>query len=572
MKWPRRKPETQTLRFSWTLNEPGKVLVHLSDVRGTETQHPFELLQDVVIDELPNVVLVEPGAFALATPKAVLGLSGYASDDLGLRGVELVKALVGFRDRAESMGPYSEEIRLDFDRELDLGQLGVQAGQTLEFYVEAVDSNPYGLHSAVSDVARIQIVSEQEYAEMLRAKVRSNEFMERFRRVREARQKLKQAADALEAALKDESLSEEEKQKALEALQKQLKQTEAIYRDLAKDFPVYEAEESLQQELQKSADAMQALGQQLKGAKAGGAACQAALGNLQDKLNDQNNAVEQEIRSAEEIAQISQIMELGIMYQKLLFEQEAVVRRLNRYADPSQIDNASMFRQLARKEKQIHGAMVELRDTLLERANALPDELKKLRMTTRSFAESIDAVEVLGQLDDAKKGAQNQDGARLVQHARVALERMKELLSNCQGSFGNLARCEPKFSVQNPKAMRTIQQMMKSWRPGPGGLGGMGNLGGGGSDDDGYSMQGASPLNVPIFGPDRKRFSSPKTTGGSGNAGSGSVGNTLVDQDAREKMESKSVVDMERQTIQFERLPEKYRDAIKRFFSHEEER
>ncbi len=102
---------------------------------------------------------------------------------------------------------------------------------------------------------------------------------------------------------------------------------------------------------------------------------------------------------------------------------------------------------------------------------------------------------------------------------------------------------------------------------GEGGSGGTGG-GGGGSGQDGYSVAGTS-VNVPAYGPDRLQFSNSQVTSslgtGDGLAGRGQSGDSA--ETANSTIQNESAETAPESTIIPENIPEKYRTALKLYFT-----
>ncbi len=560
---------SQTLRFEWTLEEPAELELYLVDVRGTKSREPLRIEQRVLPDEPPQVAITEPNLFALATPRADLVLAGYAEDDLGLQHVRMMKALVGYRDRVERIGPPVRTQEVSFEQPIELASLGVVPGQVLEFYAEAEDANPNRLGRTASEVVRVEIIEEEEYAKMERTRVRTEEFLARYRVVREVAAAVQQAAQALKEALAEEGAAPGEREGKRDALAEALEEARSEYERLGREFPVFEAEQSLGQELRETATKLESIGARLRDAPPEGAQCRAALEQLDELFGSPDSGLNREIAKAEDIARVSRLMELATRYQRLVNEQAALVRRLEQVRDPRTLRDRRLFDWLMRTEQAIHDELEALQKNLRRRADELPDRLRDLRISARRFAEGIDGVQALTLLDEARRAALNQDGGTTKQKAKLALERMRELLSSCRGGYGEMARCSPTFRVQDPRLMPSLRQMMEAWKPGPGegmGRGGGAGAGTGGAAEDGYWMQGFSPLNVPMYGPRRSRFASPP--GGAGGRGQDGRGEAVapVPVAADADAPAGGPVEMRRDAIQLERVPEKYREAVKRYF------
>ena len=218
----------------------------IRDIRGTRNATPFRIQQKIIPDNPPEATITEPPAFSLATPKVALPLAGTVTDDLSVRKVELVRAVVGYRDRLTLLGPPDPAPRLDFARKLDLKALGTEPGQVLEFYLEAVDSNPAMTGVTASELVRVQIISEEEYATMLRARTTLDEFLQRYRLMDAEMRRLTDALENLKKARDEAELA-----KALkEALGANQRLAEFAAK-LAADFPIFDSEKDLAETLDK---------------------------------------------------------------------------------------------------------------------------------------------------------------------------------------------------------------------------------------------------------------------------------------------------------------------------------
>jgi hypothetical protein len=201
-----------------------------------------------------------------------------------------------------------------------------------------------------------------------------------------------------------------------------------------------------------------------------------------------------------------------------------------------------------------------------------------LRDSALQFAGKIDELEIPDLMTQAVAAARNRDGGPLYRQASLALERMRSLLSSCQGdgggAFGGLMQCKLRFKV--PDACRpTLQQMLGAWKMG-GGIGkgrgmGLAGMGLAGTADDGYAMEGYSPLNVPTYGPQRTALPRFASSGAAGTQGAGAgAGAARVADTAHERMGRVGSVEMDRRAVLPEKFPEKYRDALKRYFAGKE--
>jgi hypothetical protein len=131
----------------------------------------------------------------------------------------------------------------------------------------------------------------------------------------------------------------------------------------------------------------------------------------------------------------------------------------------------------------------------------------------------------------------------------------------------------PRFQIK-PDVSETMNQLMEALMGrvprgnGDGGVGGSGG-GAGGSGGDGYSVSGDT-TNVPVYGPDRLAFS--QEGGGSGQDGSsGSPLRPGETEQPRNQVNPEEQHTAESAKFDPERVPEKYRGAVKRYFTEDAE-
>ena len=186
--------------FSWKVHASSRISATIRDVRSTPPEQPLDLKINVIADQAPVVDLTSPEQMVLATPRTELPFVADVEDDHGLAKVSMVRALLGYRDRSRTLADSLAKQDFEFTEPLNLGELGVEVGQMLEFYLEAMDRNPSLLGRGVSEVVRLKIISEDEYAERIRAKVQLREFTARYRALAHAVQEARQALDALDKA------------------------------------------------------------------------------------------------------------------------------------------------------------------------------------------------------------------------------------------------------------------------------------------------------------------------------------------------------------------------------------
>ena len=568
------KAGRHVVRFEWDLRDNAALEVTVADLQGTPNRTPYRLKQKLVPDARPEAALTEPPPYALATPDALLRIAGFAEDDLGLRRVDLVRGLNGYRDRVSNLGPADVVPRLDVARTFDLGRLGVTPGQTLEFFLEATDTNPDESGRTASEVVRVEIVSEEDYAQMLRERLDTEQFMARYQAATTAlqavRDALKATADALATNASASDLAARRRDLAAA-----LDRAESLYRALAADVPIYAMEKQAREVFKQTAAALGAAQAGIKQAGDKRDALAAAVAEATRQLAEQQKAVQAQAEQARFVAAIARVKELEQAYRMLVAEQAELARRYQRYSDPARIADPAFFKAVEDRQALIRKALAALQSELRDRARELPDdpELADLRKTALAFAAAVDGLRIADAMTGAEQYAAARDGVISKERIELALDLMRQLLKKEEdgnGSGFGKACCKPKFCPTEDQN-QTLKQLGQCKRPGFGQRLGLGWGGAGsGEDADGYSAGMATPLNIPMIGPPRMAFG--REGAGPGKfAGSGS-GPTVARERAMEHAPTAAGAAGGESAVRLDDVPDKYRDALKAYFGTLENR
>lgn len=576
-----RRVKPNTLQFEWPLQHSAPLEVELRDIQGTRMREPYRLRQTLLPDAPPQVALTEPGAFVLATPSIALPLRGEASDALGLQRVALVRTVVGFRDRSRPLALAPGARRHELSESLDLGRLGVEPGQVLEFYLEAADTNPSLLGVTASDISRVQIISDEEYAMMLRARSTLEEFGRRYAAIdeamRQAREALRELRDRANAGADPQALAE-----AIEAAAKAGDKARELYEQLGTDFPIFDNEPRMSDLLKELAGKMREMSQGMRNLAAPYGNAAGVANSWLDALGAYDERFAGEMGTGETILSVARVMQMAMLFREAVMEQEMIVRALQRLQDDAEDERrATRLRRLAERQTRNRERLARFASELTARlADVDAEAYAELVASSAAFLEALAGLGVEPEMTEAARLAANQDRSQAVIHAERALELLRSLLSKCQGDGGMGDMCQnrkPSFGVQDP-AQSALQQMYQALcmqfgqQQGGGTPGGMGPGGGGiggGDPRDGYSTSGYSPLNLPIMGPSRSLV--PGLGSGRGGEGQGAAGRAggATTYTESESMSGESGRRVGSETIPLESVPEKYRDAVRRFYGAE---
>ena len=588
---------TDTIIFNWSLQDEADLEIVIRDVRGAVNDEPYHIRQRLRPDHPPEVAMENPPPFVLATPRISVPLAGSAEDDLGLGRVELVRTVVGYRDRMANLTP-SERLRdFDFSQKLNLAELGVAAGDVLEVYLEASDSNPSLLGIAASDVARIQVISEEDYAAMIRAKTTVREFTARYHAVMEKIRKLIGLLEKAKQAAEDGTLDNADpnrEQNLLERSKEAAEDAGELFDRLANDFSAYDLEQALIDEAAKTGDTIDDIGKQLGEAKTDDPNLPEKIGDMLKELGASRQRLEEQTKKAEDVASIARLMEAAAEFSQLVREQAALERRMRRFEGGVPEKDKSRLKAMGQEQAALRERIDDFERHLEEAADGLPFEATEMAIAADEFLAALRKTRAEFDMERSTSDADNQDGPSALQYSRLALEKLEGLLEGENESMGEDAKkfaamCQGRNQFGDggmPGLKETLEQMLGAicmragQQPGEGqgkGRGklpnqgtGAGGVGMGGDANDGYTMGGFSQLNVPVLGPERMQFDQQPASSSGGGAdgdtpGRGPSKTIAASETDRLAAEGSDLTATD--SIQIDRAPEKYRDAVRRYFS-----
>ena len=565
-------PSTHDITFVWTLKTSAGVRIDIADTRGTAAAAPMEFHQTALPDNPPTAEIAEPPPVSLATPESILPLDLRAEDDFGLGRVDLVRSLVGLRDRARHLAGGPLPATFNHKESLDLSALGARPGDTLEFYLEAADRNPTLLGITTSSVARVQIISPDDYAAIIRARTTVDEFTARYQAVMDAMENARQAVDAMDkaAAAGDAAALATATANATKAVDAAREMLDKI----AADFPAFQMEKELAKAAKNAAKPLEEVSRALHAlgptpdAKDAARAAKDALA----KLGGAAQPLAQHHQDAALVAKAGKVLELAAALRDIHANQKSLADRITNIAKElaNGIDtNAAQLDGLSRLQADNARQLRETRDELEKRAKDLPPALATFKAGVDEFLAALDNAQIPGLMDEASRAAAAGRSHDAAANAILAFQSLDLLF---QGGNGMASACRGGKDLQfnlRQSLNDTLKEMMEALnaRPGQGqGQGGIGQGGqGGGGSGSGYSMPGT---NLPAYGPPRLQFSA----GGPGRGGDGKGGSGKSGQgNARQVISGQATLDPSRDHATppppVDRIPAKYRDAVKRYFS-----
>jgi hypothetical protein len=282
--------------------------------------------------------------------------------------------------------------------------------------------------------------------------------------------------------------------------------------------------------------------------------------------------------NAELMAKVAKVLDGAARFQMIVQRQESLVRLLKqRYGATVTTAELGFLGGYGEQQAEIAQELAGFGVDVTGAAVALPKEMEQLKNDALAFIQALQQSGASNHMGQAVSASRNSDAPRTYREAQLALESLKGLLqpgaAGCSNCFSGMCRGQqPDFGAADIR--KTLQEMFRSLcrKRGVGqgqGTGSGSGEGGTQGESGGTGSEGYSELGTPVYGPGRSQMSKGgegqwQTGEGSGNgAGASGAGHRAAVVERLPGMESGKPAG---EAIQFERLPEKYRDAVKRYF------
>jgi hypothetical protein len=559
---------SHTVEFEWTSRAiPSDLRFVVRDSQGVASES-LSVRQKVTTDERPQISLIEPAGDVYATPDSTLPIEVTAEDDLGLSQISWVRSLVGYRERSaeQELAPGIREKSLS--TRMPLAPLALVPGQTITLALEGRDTNPNLFGLAVSDVARVHIISREQYAEVLRSRATLEEFAGRYGALQDALDAARKSLEQLgEAARSGDAKPLAE---ALETARTAHQNLQQLLDQLHKDFPTFDLDSRLGQ---ASGEAGEFVAQNLTDLRAMSDA-QSALARvnaMQERLGEGQKRLEPTLQSARLAEQAGRVFEQIGKFVDLVKEQRSLVKNLDRLTEQirrGETTSTEAIHAMGVRQQEISNNLDTLETELGRALLMLPSEsLGKLKNEGRQFLNAMREVDAQLEMGLSTEAADRGEPRTAGEQANLALAKLESLIrsNNCMG--GMCRGEEPDFPWPTD-ANTTIAQLMRALCRKPGADSGDDSTGGPGAgwvSDSGYVSQGNMPQ-IPIFGPDRLSFQK-AVSGGHGREGRGrGEGSTAQTISGASPQPGNTTTDASSNGPS-DLVPAAYRDAVKKYFS-----
>jgi hypothetical protein len=495
------KPEGEKNIVSggFTLTEPVVFSVSVRDTSDLESVEPRQGRFNLLPDERPQLFVLEPGRDAVATPSIRVPVRVEATDDYGITRVVWLRGLNRSIERPFNMkltlksGPQAVEAAGAFE----FDQLGVRPGDVIDYYFEAADNYPKGPNITLSKLYRIEIISTEQYAAILRMAAARKALFEPYFKLDAWLRRL--AEKARNVAKQAEGGSEAEKQAAAKdaaVLADDLAKYEGELGKLLQEAVLFDVEQAFRSALVEQHTAIGEARRKMKAGLGSGQLDPKKLSEAAADLSQLAQAEEEDVdQPAQRIAAVVHLLARADTFVKLARQQATLAQMLRRFADKgeglSPVEQMEM-QELAYQQRRIQEGLRALLESLPQLLANIPDEpqYEILRADVERF---VNAVSEAGIEEDLQNNARNLaalDGKSGYTLAQQAAEKMDRLISKCQGLTGDAKNCM-RFKPSVQQAMgNTLEQILAA-------MGGP-KPGNGQGGQDGYAM---FDDDVALYGP-----------------------------------------------------------------------
>jgi hypothetical protein len=403
-------------------------------------------------DQRPSVWFTFPAQDLMVTPDMKVPLRLQAEDDNGVQQVEVHRIINDLSDSPRDFPSAPPVKKIGATVEMDMGALGVRPGDQITYHATVYDNAPGKPNIGESETYTIKVVSSEEFAKALREQRDAAELGQETRDIAGA---LKDLADQQSELAKEmERLQKElaqhpndsslqkrmrEARKAQQELQRQAQQMANNLREYSQSPSASALERALKQKLAQIAQQMGATAQgsmqQAQSGNPGQAAASARAAAQQlAKMNAQMEAQIQ--RSIEHLAEILPLYNDVDRFMALLDQQGQLALKARQFQQTMGSTSADKARleMLANEQSRIARELTQLQQDLATHAAAAEEHFPKAAASARRIAAEIGTRRIPELMEAGRDAFRQWDGPSGFTNAQRALEQMKAMVQECQGS------------------------------------------------------------------------------------------------------------------------------------------
>lgn len=539
------------LQLSMPLRTPGSLTLQVQDSAGRQADAPVHIRLAVQPDTPPTVSIAAPVDGACLVVGHPLNVELKAEDDYALNRLTFYKALAPYRQHGVNELQGNNRVQT-LTRSYDTAAMGLRPGDVLELRAEVGDANPFRFNIVSTPTTLVNIISQEQYAEILRLEVSYDEFLARYELLTE---ELNRSAEGLKAG-------------DVTAARSAMESARNLARTFAADFPVFDMDGRLSELAGQIAAALDENLSELRALSPDAAESErrTAFERMLSRLGELSGSLAEEGEQARELALLARAQEMQYRFAGLVQQQAQLVDLYRRFmnefgaastSEPGRLEGlgaeqAALMQEYIAWEESLSPLLAELGQH--ERLLAMYQQVFAMRHVCEQSG-------VEGLMDQAVAESSAHHPAEAHSYAAQALDGMQKLLQKeCSNSSCNNAAQQCRNNMSSA-AGSTLQQLLDAMqkRLSPDSQGH--NFGRGG----GYSLNlqmGSGKL----MGPQRSRTSHR----------AGRAPGAAAAQGAEPRLHTprpRSIGTPEPDSPAYrdggtEMVPPVYRDAVRSYFSH----
>ncbi len=255
-----------TVVGEFPITADGKFELRVRDVDEQSSRESIAAAITLLSDQRPFVRLMQPRSVSLATPSAHLPVEMAGEDDYGISRLELYRSLNDSRAMPLAIAVGQPAPRRQHEVVyLPLAEYGLQPGDQIKLFARIEDNDPHRAKGAESPVATVNIISQEEFERMLRAREGLNVLMSKYRQAQRMLESLREKAKGLqEKNGEKKGLVDKELREQSEELAKQLRKNAEALAKAAQHALPYDADASLTPQLEELAKQLEEAAKQLE--------------------------------------------------------------------------------------------------------------------------------------------------------------------------------------------------------------------------------------------------------------------------------------------------------------------
>ena len=585
----------------------GRLRFTVVDVDGLPSQGDCQGALTVTYDLPPEVRITEPEQDAFVAMDLKLQAHIAASDDYGLRSVRLHRGLNGVYS-APKIATYDTVVR-DSDEtvDFDFAGLGVEPGDIISLFAEAVDTAPQP-HLARSQTVRLQVISVEDYNNFLReqtdiedAAAKYAALNDELQQLIEEQQKLGDAAQKLAGQL---AKTDPQQRAALapeldgllarqNELNQKLNQQADRMEHFVREHPLYDVEQDLQASLRQQAEnirqstgtndaADRDIAQRSAPPNGDRSLSPDLLEDYQKESDAQvarlrgvhNESEKQVVQALDDLAPMQELVKDFNQFESLYRAQQELAAQTQAYNRAGQLSREDQLalEDLAATEKQVANLLQQLGGRLRDDATAAEKLFPKAAQSGRDLADKMEELHLHPLAEQATSQMLAGNGDQSFNLADRLRGEMEKLFGECQGgdcpspgevdSYLRLHRMNPGNNfAQMSRSRKFGSASGKGSAPGQGqGQGAMGT--------SGYAVMDGGRMNVMgnEFSANRGGPASRQSSRFGKGAGGLAGGNGSTDVDKSDVMKGLNPVNRQSGAVSSGSTIEEYNDVVENYF------